>query len=135
MSKSIKLKNDNYIDSSSIVHNRIPLSGGFMKVYSSAIAQNGSITTNISTNARESKRHYIAYCVGNTSNGDNTWIRIYLLRRGYDGNHITASEIHNMLGSGGAPSFTFEAAEDGNIRIRRSNVGGNASVVLYQLAA
>ena len=101
------------------------------KVYVTYVAPNSSVTTDISTNARESMTHYIAYCVGNTGDKDNTWVRIYLLRRGYSENHITATEI---IRSGSlVPDFTFTATENGNIQITRNEIGGNTRVVFYEL--
>jgi len=57
---------------------------------------------------------YLVIWSDNTNDGDATNSAIYMLRCGYDGNHLSTTEIAK---SGGAASPTFTASQNGYIQI------------------
>jgi hypothetical protein len=69
----------------------------------------------IRVNAGETFRDaYLIINCGHTSNEDNTYAFLYLLRVGYSGNHYTSTLISSS-GSRGGWSFSFGVSSDGYI--------------------
>lgn len=59
--------------------------------------------------AKENRIHLLVVLAGNTSDGDYTWLQIYVLRRSYNADVVTPIKIVDNWGGNGRPSFNFRS--------------------------
>lgn len=79
------------------------------------INRNQTYKTNISVNTETLQRcGYIALVMGNIGSDAATYVKIYLLRTGYNGNYLFATLLHES-GNSGPYTFTFDVSNDGYI--------------------
>ena len=52
--------------------------------------------------------------MGNTSSGTYTYVKLYLIRTGYDVNYVNATLLHEV-GSSGNYTYNFDVNEEGYI--------------------
>jgi hypothetical protein len=92
------------------------------KAIDNSVRVNGNQTykTNINVNTGTNQKNgYIALVMGNIGAGSNTYVKIYLLRTGYDGNYLFSTLLHES-GNSASSTFTFAVSDDGYITFTTS---------------